>query len=351
MDGVDAALLYTDGERAVRTGPFLTIPYEDAFRARLRGCLGEADATETVQAVERELTDRHADAVAALLARAGLDAAAVELIGFHGQTLLHAPERRFTRQIGDGARLAARTGIPVVNDFRSADVAAGGQGAPFVPLYHRALADGLARPLAVLNVGGVANVTWIGRDGTLLACDTGPGNALVDDWVHTRTGRRYDAGGRIAARGSVRTDALEALLEHPYFDRPAPKSLDRDGFDPAPVTGLSLEDGAATLTAFAASAVARVLPHLPEVPVRWLVTGGGRHNATLMGMLADRLSARVEPVEAVGWAGDALEAQAFAYLAVRSRLGLPLSEPGTTGVPVPTSGGRFHAALDVPGGR
>ncbi|BAI73017.1 anhydro-N-acetylmuramic acid kinase [Azospirillum sp. B510] len=360
MDGIDAALLRTDGRDRVEALGFLTIPYDDAFRARLRGCLGRTDGGEPVAGVERELTEAHADAVRRLLERAGVPPAAVALIGFHGHTIHHDPDRRLTRQIGDGARLAASTGIAVVNDLRSADVAAGGQGAPLVPLFHRALAHGLPRPLAILNIGGVANVTWIGPEpagggeagggqagggeAEVVACDTGPGNALIDDWVLRHGLGRFDAGGALAAAGLVDDAALATLMAHPYFDRPAPKSLDRDAFDPAPVAGLSPQDGAATLTAFTAGSVARVLPHLPAAPVRWLVCGGGRHNATLMAMLADRLGVPVEPADRVGWDGDALEAQAFGYLAVRSRLGLPLSLPGTTGVPAPMPGGVFHPA-------
>ncbi|GAA4247073.1 anhydro-N-acetylmuramic acid kinase [Azospirillum formosense] len=340
MDGIDAALVRTDGERRVEPLAFVTISYGDGFRADLRSCLG---GKGPVEAVERALTDAHADAVRRLLAEAGTEAGAVDLIGFHGHTIFHDPAQRRTWQIGDGARLARATGIAVVDDFRTADVAAGGQGAPLVPLFHRALADALPRPLAVLNIGGVANVTWIGEgEDDVIACDTGPGNALVDDWVLSGQGARYDSGGALAARGNVDESALAALLAHPYFDLPAPKSLDRDAFDPAPVRGLSVEDGAATLTAFTAASVARIVPHLPDAPLRWLVCGGGRHNATLMGMLADRLGVPVDPVEAVGWNGDALEAEAFAYLAVRSRKGLPLSLPATTGVPRPMSGGRFH---------
>jgi len=347
MDGIDAALLRTDGRDRVEAVDFLTIPYDDGFRAQLRGCLGRTDRSGPVAAVERDLTDAHADAVRRLLDKAGVAAAAVELIGFHGHTIHHDPDRRITSQIGDGARLAAATGIAVVDDFRSADVAAGGQGAPLVPLFHRALAHGLPRPLAVLNIGGVANVSWIGPDpqegeADVVACDTGPGNALIDDWVLRHGLGRFDAGGALAARGRVDAAALAALMAHPYFGRPAPKSLDRDAFDPAPVAALTPEDGAATLTAFTAESVARVVSHLPAAPVRWLVCGGGRHNATLMAMLAERLGVPVLPADTVGWDGDALEAQAFGYLAVRSRLGLPLSLPATTGVPVPMRGGVFH---------
>ena len=340
MDGIDAALVRTDGEGLVETGAFLFIPYDPAFRARLRAVLGGGG---DVAGVERDLTDRHAEAVRALLAETGLRPGQVDLVGFHGQTILHAPENRLTWQIGDGARLAALLGIAVVNDFRSADVAAGGQGAPLVPLFHQALATGLDRPLAVLNIGGVANVTWLGRDPLdVIAFDTGPGNALVDDWMLANTGAAMDAGGATAAAGQVDTAALSRLIQHQFFAAPAPKSLDRDAWNGGVVRGLSVADGAATLTAFTAAAVEAALPHLPEAPMRWLVCGGGRLNATLMGMLRDRLGVPVDPVEVVGWDGDALEAQAFAYLAVRSARGLPLSVPGTTGVPKPMTGGRLH---------
>ncbi len=349
LDGVDAALVRTDGRDRVETGAFVTLPYDDALRDRLRACLGGRADGAAVAAVERDLTDAHVGAVAALLAKAGLDSSRVDLIGFHGHTLLHAPDQRRTWQIGDGARLAAHTGISVVGDFRSADVAAGGQGAPLVPLYHRALAAPLARPLAVLNIGGVANVTWLGAasdrgsdDPPVIAFDTGPGNALIDDWLWRHTGQRYDDGGALAEQGRVDEAALAALLNHAYFARPAPKSLDRDAFNPAPVAALSPEDGAATLAAFTVAAVAAAVPLLPVAPIRWLVTGGGRFNRVLMAGLRAALGVPVEPVDWLGWSGDALEAQAFGYLAVRSRLGLPLSLPTTTGVSGPISGGQFY---------
>ena len=342
LDGVDAALIETDGETFVRPGLATTISYPPAFRERLRRLL---DGEGRVASIERELTLLHAEAVRSLLGYASLSAQQVDVIGFHGQTLLHDPAGRRTWQIGDGGMLARATRISVVNDFRSADVAAGGQGAPLAPLYHAALAQDLVRPLAVLNLGGVGNVTWIGEGaGNLLAFDTGPANALLDDWVARKTGASHDAGGALAKMGKVDVGALESLLDHPYFAAPPPKSLDRNAFDPGPVAGLTPEDGAATLLAFTVEAVARSLAWLPAPPQRWLVTGGGRHNPVLMQALALRLEASVEAVEAVGWNGDALEAQAFGYLAVRSLAGLPLSLPGTTGVPEPICGGRYHPA-------
>ena len=330
LDGIDAALVRTDGERVYEFGPALTVPYAEEFRARLRAVLGSDGGFE---AIERDLTLLHARAVRELLD--GSDPP--DVIGFHGHTVLHRPAEGLTRQIGDGALLAAETGVPVVNDFRSADVAAGGEGAPFAPLFHAALAGDLEKPLAVLNVGGVANVTWIGPDGAILAFDTGPGNALIDDWMLATTGRRFDEGGALAAAGTVDGAVLADLLDHPYFLKPPPKSLDRGDFTGDAVAGLSPADGAATLSAFTAAAAAT--DFLPEKPGRWLVCGGGRHNRTLMAMLQDAVGAPVDAVEAVGWQGDSLEAQAFAFLAVRSLIGLPLSLPTTTGVREPMTGG------------
>jgi anhydro-N-acetylmuramic acid kinase len=301
--------------------------------------LGEKGDEAAIREVERELTLLHGEAVELLIRRHGQDG--IALIGFHGHTILHRPEAGRTRQIGDGALLAQRLGLPVVSDFRSADVAAGGQGAPLVPAWHRALARGLARPLAVLNLGGVANVTWIGAgEDEILAFDTGPGNALIDDWALRHTGRPVDAGGVLAARGTVDPETIERFRAHPFFAAAPPKSLDRDDFARLVPHHLSAEDGAATLTRATAAAVAAALAHLPAAPRRWLATGGGRHNPSLMTALGAELGYPVEPVEAVGWDGDALEAQAFAYLAVRSLRGLPLSFPGTTGVPAPQIGGR-----------
>jgi len=343
LDGIDVALIRTDGERLLQRGPSATFAYDDGFRARLRGHLGGRGGAAAIADTAAALTERHGDAVERVLAGAGIARSGVGLVGFHGQTIFHAPAERRTWQIGDGARLARRLGLPVVNDLRGADVAAGGQGAPLVPAYHRALAAGLERPLGVLNLGGVANVTWIGAsDDALIACDTGPANALLDDWVAARTAAGCDEDGRFSAAGHVRQDLVEALLRHPFFALPPPKSLDRDAFDVSALGGLGLEDGAATLAAFTVGAVARVLQHLPQAPRRWLVTGGGRHNPTIMRGLAAALRAPVEPVDAVGWDGDALEAEAFAFLAVRSVLGLPLSYPGTTGAPRPMPGGRLH---------
>ncbi len=361
LDGVDAALIRTDGERVEAYGPCLTRSYPESLRDRLRAVLGGVGA---VAAVERDVTLFHAEVAAALLQQSGTPPADVSVVGFHGHTILHRPEQRRTWQIGDGALLADRLGIAVVNDFRSNDVVSGGQGAPLVPVYHAALAGGLVRPLAVLNLGGVGNVTWIGQDGIgqdgigedggLLAFDTGPGNALIDDWALRHTGRPVDLDGRLAAQGRIDGDALDAFRQHPYFAQRPPKSLDRDDFSKmaaALVGGLSAEDGAATLSAFTVAAVDLAGRHFPAPPRRWLVCGGGRRNPVLMAGLRQCLAVPVDPVDKVGWDGDGLEAQAFAFLAVRSLKDLPLTWPGTTGVPRPLTGGRLHRPRTGPDAR
>lgn len=351
LDGIDAALLETDGEAVAVPGAALTLPYDRETRGLLRKALDDArDVAEgkpvphSIRDAERRVTEAHADAVRALLHQAGLGARDVALIGFHGQTILHRPAQRWTWQIGDGALLARLTAIAVVNDFRSADVKAGGQGAPLVPLYHAALvreASHLAPPVAMINIGGVANVTYVGQD-TILAFDTGPGNAPIDDWAHRHTGRPVDADGRLAGRGRVDDAVLTDMLDDEFFDRAPPKSLDRMDFTTEAVKHLGPEDGAATLTAFTAASIARAREHFPEPATTWIVMGGGRLNPKLMAELRARVNAPVLAAEDAGWRGDFVEAEAFAYLAARSRLGLPLSLPTTTGVAEPMSGGRFH---------
>jgi anhydro-N-acetylmuramic acid kinase len=348
LDGIDAALLETDGQDIVRPGPGLTMPYSDAMRVRLRAALEVARTAPqggpvpaSIREAEQSLTQAHAEAVRALLEL--VDGA--ELIGFHGQTILHRPERGWTWQIGDGAQLAQLTGIDVVNDFRTADVAAGGQGAPLMPLYHaaRARLSGLPQPLVVVNIGGVAQVTYISGD-TVLAFDTGPGNAPIDDWMQRHTGKPVDQDGAFAAAGKVDETALRQMLDNPFFARVPPKSLDRMDFGMEAVEGLRPADGAATLTAFTAASLVRAAEHFPEKAQSWIVSGGGRHNRTLMAMLKERVGAPVITAGDAGWDGDALEAEGFAYLAMRSKLGLPLSLPATTGVAKAMTGGKFWKA-------
>ena len=350
LDGVDAALLETDGEEAVRPGPGLTVAYTPQARAVLRAALDEARAVaqgapvpQSIREAEKLLTEAHAEAVKALLQKAGQSAEDVALLGFHGQTILHRPERHWTWQIGDGALLARLTGIDVVNDFRSADVKAGGQGAPLMPLYHAVLArrSERAEPLVVVNIGGVAQVTYINGD-LVLAFDTGPGNAPIDDWCVRRAGRLFDRDGSLAASGKVDRTRLERWSEHRYFARKPPKSLDRSDFTDAWTDGLSAADGAATLTRATARAIALAAHHFPQAPNQWIVTGGGARNPTLLAAIAQETGKPVVLASSLGWDGDALEAQAFAFLAVRSLRGLPFTFPTTTGAPKPLCGGRLH---------
>ncbi len=359
LDGVDVALIETDGERIERFGPTGYRPFDEAERNLLRAALEAGAALKNRHArppvlaeADALVTALHGDTVEDFVARNGLNRRAIDVVGFHGQTVLHRPAARLTVQIGDGAALARRLGMTVVSDFRAADVAAGGQGAPLASIFHTALARDLERPhpIAVLNVGGVANVTYVdGHDP--IACDTGPGNALIDDFMRARTGAPLDRDGDQAAKGRVDQAFVARVLADPFFARACPKSLDRNAFAYANLglPSFSVADGAATLSALTAAAVARVVPHLPQAPRAWIVSGGGARNPTLMRMLAERLApATVETADAVGWSSDAIEAQAFAYLAVRTLRGLPITFPTTTGAPRPLVGGvvaRPDAAL------
>ena len=347
MDGIDVALIESNGTDEVRPGPGRTYRYGDALRAALQRVVDDPAVAEhePLHELEREVTEAHAGAIASFMREHELTKQSVALIGLHGQTILHRPQRRITRQLGSGASVARLLGIDTVDQFRHADLADGGEGAPFAPLYHQALASKLEQPLMVLNLGGVGNVTYL--DGkTVIAFDTGPASALLDDFVRRRNGKPYDEDGRLAASGRADPALLAALMQHPFFDQSPPKSLDRNDFHARAkiVDGLSDADGAATLAAFTIASVADALRHLPSAPRRWLVTGGGRLNGNFMDLLAARLGVPVEPVEAVGWNGDFLEAQCFAYLALRSLRGLPLSLPSTTGVSRPITGGRLWRA-------
>lgn len=354
MDGIDVALIETDGETVSHFGPSAVHAYREHEIAILRRAMEEAQALRVrtdrpgaIAEAEAVSTMLHASAVKTFLAVNGIDRSTIDVIGYHGQTVLHRPNDRLTIQLGDGGALAHETGIPVVYDFRAADVAAGGQGAPLVPVFHRALVRPLDRPhpVAVLNLGGVANITFIDGASDPVACDTGPANALIDDFMRARNGASRDEEGRAAAAGQADQAAIALLLRHPFFARPAPKSLDRNDFREwvaahAALAEKSIEDGAATLTMLTAATVARIVDVLPRAPQSWILAGGGACNPTLVRMLKERLApARVETADQVGWSVDALEAQAFAFLAVRSLKGLPLTFPTTTGVPEPMRGG------------
>lgn len=347
MDGIDVSIVDTDGDTLVKPGLGRTFSYPDNLRRTLQALIAEpAQAqSEPLEDLERDVTEAHIAAIRRFMEETGIGAAEVKLIGFHGQTVYHRPEIRFTRQLGLGDKVAEALGIDTVYRFRHADVASGGEGAPFVPLYHRALASNLQQPIMILNLGGVGNVTYIDGD-VVIAFDTGPASALLDDFVLRRRGMSYDENGQLAASGRIDQKLVSVFMQNPFFDRPAPKSLDRQDFHARAkgVEALSDEDGAATLAEFTVQSVVAALRHVPRAPQRWLVTGGGRRNAHFMKRLREELGVAVDPVESVGWDGDFLEAQAFGYLAVRSTLGLPLSLPTTTGVPHPMPGGELHRA-------
>jgi anhydro-N-acetylmuramic acid kinase len=347
MDGIDVALIRSDGEARLEAGPGATYPYPAEVAAELRAVVADPKrAAGPLAELEAAVTDAHAAAVERFLADFAVDRRDVAIVGLHGQTVLHRPRERFTRQLCDGARAAAALAIDVVSDFRSADIAAGGEGAPLAPLYHAAMCAALDKPVMILNWGGVGNVTYLGASGEIVAFDTGPANALIDDFVARRLGASRDEDGRLAAAGRVDEPIAAALMRDSYFDRPPPKSLDRNHFHAAAraVETLSDADGAATLAAFTIEATAAAARPFALAPARWLVCGGGRLNPTLMKGLAARLATRVEPIEAIGFDGDVVEAQCFAYLALRSRAGLPISLPTTTGAPRPLTGGRFSPA-------
>jgi anhydro-N-acetylmuramic acid kinase len=348
MDGVDVALIETDGEEGIVLGPSRSYPYSETDRALLRKAIQDAALLDdrhsrpgSLARADAMITDRHAEAVEAFLSAGSIGRPTIDLIGFHGQTVLHRPGRHLTVQIGDGDALSARTGIKVVHDFRAADVARGGQGAPLVPVFHRALvaAAGFSTPVAVINIGGVANLSFIAPGQEPIACDTGPGNALLDDLMRNRLGVPFDQDGGVAARGKADQSILDKLLANPFFAEPPPKSLDRNDFSGELVDALAIEDAAATLTAFTAASLASVLRHLPSSPSMAIVCGGGARNKTLMRELTNRFPCPVAVAETLGWSSDAMEAQAFAYLAVRTFKNLPITFPMTTGVERPLPGG------------
>ena len=343
MDGIDVALVRTDGHDRVERGPSLTVPFPAALRRRIEAGLADAATIERrtdrpgdLVALEAEITDRHAAAIESFLATHGLRAAEIDLVGVHGQTVLHDASRALTVQLVDAGGLARTTGMRIVHDIRQRDIEAGGQGAPLVPLYHRALARGALgvpadEPVAFLNIGGIGNLTSIDGD-VLLAFDTGPGCGLLDQWVQRRAGLPYDDGGRIAGEGAVDRAMLDRFLEAPFFGLSGPRSLDRNDFRLPPDWDAELSDGARTLARLTAEAVGRSAVLLPRPPRRWVVAGGGARHGVVMDDLRDVLSpATVEAADDLGLSGDAMESEAWAYLGVRAALGLHVSEPGTTG--------------------
>jgi anhydro-N-acetylmuramic acid kinase len=358
MDGIDVALLDTDGVSAPARGPARTYPYDAAFRRRLESAMQTAKAiSERSQRpgdladIEGEITDRHAEAVRRFLAETGIAAATIDAVGFHGQTVLHRPAEALTVQLGDGQGLATALGCRVVHDMRAADMRAGGQGAPLVPAYHAALAaalpDGLRdMPVVFVNIGGISNITYLDGAGDPIAFDSGPGNALLDQWVAREAGIAFDQNGAIASEGGIIDRLAADYLGSSFFAKTVPKSLDRfDFLPPAPDAG-SLEDVARTLCFVAAQSILKAAEHLPRAPKLWIVCGGGRRHPAIMQDLregAAEKGARVVSAEEAGFDGDAMEAEAWAFLAVRSLRGLPLTWPTTTGCRAPTTGGILSA--------
>ncbi len=344
LDGVDAAVIRTDGAAILGFGPTAYRPYRPEERAMIAAAMGHWPGEDGVEAAAETVETAHAD----LLARFE----GVDLVGFHGQTLAHDPDAQRTHQAGDGRVLAAALGWPVVWDFRSADIRLGGQGAPLAPFFHFACAKwlGATAPLVILNLGGVGNLTWVDpsrpspeAEGALMAFDTGPANAPLNDLMQDRRGLPFDEDAALAAQGVPDEDVVQELLADRYFLKVPPKSLDRDAFGwlRDRVARLCDADAAATLTAVAAASVARGLEHCPEPPERLLVSGGGRHNPLMMEMLIERCGVPARPVEDAGLNGDMLEAQAFAFLAVRVARGLATSCPATTGVAAAVAGGQI----------
>lgn len=353
MDGIDIALLVTDGENRVDRGPSGATVYGDAFRVRLKQALVDARAIAQrgerpglLRRLERDLTLLHAVAVHDFLHAHGLKPEEIDVIGFHGQTVLHRPQDALTVQIGDGPLLASETGIPVVYDMRAEDMRHGGQGAPLIPAYHAALAAnlpfGMEGPVVFVNIGGISNLTYVGRDGALVAYDSGPGNMLIDQWMELHGKGSFDPGGATAMSGSVEHEIAARYLDHAFFTDNRRRSLDRGDFAVPEKGELTLENGARTLAFVSAAAILRSAAHLPARPRTYVVSGGGRENGAIMAeltALAEREGARVIDAGNAGFDGDAMEAEAWAYLAVRSLNGLPLTYPATTGCDRPVSGG------------
>ena len=339
LDGVDAALLQTDGENNITFVGSEYHEYPADFHNKMHKLAqGDIPLTEVLR-LEKQLTQHHIQAVQALLRKLNVSPQDVAVIGMHGQTIRHLPEEALTWQLGNPQQLAAALNIPVVSDFRRLDLAYGGQGAPLIPLYHEALCAGQQKPVGILNIGGVANLTYLGADGAVVATDTGPGMGLIDAWAKTHLGTPCDEDGKLASKGTADTSRVEKWFSDiPFFLRDYPKAADRYEFEKANVGDLTAEDGAATLAAFTALAVAKSAAEF-STPVETLyVTGGGSQHPTVMAELKKHFKT-VAPVEDLNWRSDSMEAEGFAWLAVRRLRGLPLSAPTTTGVARPVCGG------------
>lgn len=345
LDGIDAAIIETDGYTIHAFGPSITLEYPEFVRDMIRDVIsGQGD----VLATEKVITEYHAKAVKQLLESNQMDSSEIDVIGFHGQTIIHRPDEAITWQIGNGSLLAQQTGIDVVCDFRRMDMTLGGQGAPLVPIFHKALFHDEDLPLVVVNIGGVSNVTWIGNNDAIMAFDTGPGNALINDYMVSNVGKNFDEGGQLAAKGKIHYHLVEAVLKDGFFAQKPPKSLDRNRFCNREfsdvINGLATEDAVATLSYLTARTIAFSETHFPNAPKKWIITGGGRLNLFILEELQGLVSGEVLSIDHYGFNGDDIEAQAFGYLAVRSLKHLPITFPDTTGASHAVTGGAFYAS-------
>ena len=337
-DGADVALIATDGENQIEFFGGLTLPYDRELRARVLEASQHDVPIVELARVERDITFHHAEAVADLLRTLPRESQGVSLIGFHGHTVRHLPNEQITMQIGNPWLLAERTGMRVVSDFRRHDMAVGGQGAPLVSMFHRALFPDEPRPTLIINLGGVANITWLGENDEIIAGDTGPGCGLIDEWIQEMAGQSHDKDGRIAERGKVDESIIESALATPFFSKSLPRSADRFDFDHVDVSGLSVEDGAATLCAVTVRAIVQAARQMAKKPAVVWVTGGGVHHPVIMRMITENFG-NVQSVRQMNLNPDTLEAECFAWLAVRHTNGLPLTIPETTGCRTAVGGG------------
>jgi len=337
-DGVDAAILDTDGESNISFLGGLTLNYGDDLRTRLLEASQHDVPIVELLRLERDVSAHHLQAARMLLEQHPKLQKKISVIGLHGHTIRHIPNEGLTMQVGNPWILAKELGLPVVTDFRRCDMSVDGQGAPLVAMFHRALFEDEPRPTLVLNLGGVANVTWLGKEDEIIAGDTGPGCGLLDEWAQTMADLPHDLDGKLALAGKVNQEIVEAALTTPFFSKPLPKSADRYDFDHVDVSGLSVEDGAATLCAVTVEAIFRAVRRLPSMPDSMYVTGGGVHHPVIMDMLESKFG-KIRSVRERGLNPDTLEAECFAWLAVRHEKQLPLTIPETTGCQYPISGG------------
>lgn len=365
MDGIDIALVDSDGESRIERGPSAFMPYSDGFRARLKAALVDARAiTERQQRpwglaqLERDLTWLHAVALHDFLYQNDLMPHDIDVVGFHGQTVLHRPQVKLTVQLGDGELLASETGIPIVYDMRAEDMQHGGEGAPLIPAYHASLAQSLSGklklPAVFVNIGGISNLTYVGPNGSIVAYDCGPGNMLIDQWMELNGRGSFDTGGDIAMSGEINREIADRYLENPFFKANRRSSLDRSDFPPLKKGELTLTDGARTLAYVSAASIMRSAEHLPSTPQTYIISGGGRLNKSIMtelSALAAGQGATVIDADKIGLNGDSMEAEAWGFLAVRSQKGLPLTYPTTTGCVNPVSGGVLAMPKNKIGGK